>query len=203
MKIICVGRNYVKHIEELNNVVLKEPAIFLKPETALLPEGEDFQIPSFSDNIHHEVEIVLRIGKRGKDISAEDAKNYIEDIGLGIDFTARDIQERLKEKKLSWELSKAFDGAAVVGNFIPARQISDFGAISFRLDKNAKSVQQGNSGHMIFSFESIISFVSKFFTLEKGDLIFTGTPEGVGKVVAGDILSGFIFGNQMFEITVK
>ncbi|MBL6962664.1 MAG: fumarylacetoacetate hydrolase family protein [Bacteroidetes bacterium] len=203
MKIICVGRNYVKHIEELKNVVLAEPAIFLKPETALISGESIFYIPDFSSNIHHELEIVLKIDKAGKNIPMEDAVSYFSEIALGIDFTARDIQDKLKSKKLSWELSKAFDQAAAIGNFIPVDGLNEPDQIAFYLMKNNEKVQEGRSSEMIFNFNYIISFVSKYFSLHAGDLIYTGTPKGVGPVEPGDVLKAYLEDNLNLEIRVK
>ncbi len=202
MKIICVGRNYVKHIEELKNVVLKEPAIFMKPATSLLSENEKFTIPSFSNNIHHEIEIVLQICKKGKDIELEKASSYFDKIALGIDFTARDVQDKLKDKKLSWELSKAFDGAAALGTLKDKDQFN-LADLNFHLLRNGTQVQKGNSQEMIFKFDYIISFVSTYFTLEPGDLIYTGTPSGVGQIQKDDVLEGFIEDQKVLEIGVK
>ncbi len=202
MNIYCIGRNYVKHIEELKNEIPEQPAVFMKPANAIL-EGEKFYLPSFSKEIHYETELIIKLGRKGRFISEENALEHIEAIGLGIDFTARDIQSMLKEKRLSWELSKAFTGSAVVGDFIPIDLFSSLDNIQFSLEKNGTVVQKGNSSHMIFSFEKIISFLSIYFELNPGDLIFTGTPEGVGPVEKGDLLCGFIFSNQMFEVTIQ
>ncbi|MBT7825185.1 MAG: fumarylacetoacetate hydrolase family protein [Bacteroidetes bacterium] len=203
MKIICVGRNYVKHIEELKNVVLEEPAIFLKPDSALIKGEQVFEMPSFSSNIHHELELVLKIDKKGKNILLEDASNYYSEIALGLDFTARDIQDKLKDKKLSWELSKAFDNAAAIGKFVSLKQLSNPEQIQFHLIKNEDLVQKGKSTEMIFNFDFIISFISRFFTLETGDLIYTGTPAGVGPIASGDILRGYLDNNLNLELKVK
>lgn len=203
MKIICVGRNYVKHIEELKNVVLEEPAIFLKPDSALIKGDQVFEMPSFSSNIHHELELVLKIDKKGKNILLEDALNYYSEIALGLDFTARDIQDKLKDKKLSWELSKAFDNAAAIGKFVSLKQLSNPEQIQFHLIKNEDLVQKGKSTEMIFNFDFIISFISRFFTLETGDLIYTGTPAGVGPIASGDILRGYLDNNLNLELKVK
>ena len=202
MKIICVGRNYIKHIEELNNPLPDEPAIFMKPHSSLLAAGQPFVIPSFSGNIHHEMEIVLRIGKRGRNVSLKEALTYVDALTAGIDFTARDIQDTLKEKRLSWELSKAFDGAAAAGAFIPVKNTIDLENIDFELRINDEIRQKSNSRFMIFSFANIISFVSLFFTLDQGDLIYTGTPEGVAAVKSGDRLEGFINGQILLQLDV-
>jgi acylpyruvate hydrolase len=203
MKILAIGRNYSEHAKELNNPVPTEPVVFLKPDTALLREGKAFYHPDFSNDIHYEVELVVKIGKEGKHISEKFAKNYIEAIGIGIDFTARDIQEKCKQKGLPWEIAKAFDHSAPIGNFIPVSEIEDLRNISFSLQKNNETVQKGNSSDMIFSFEQIISYLSKRFTLKKGDLIFTGTPVGVGKINIGDHYEAFIGSQSLLRLEVK
>jgi len=203
MKIICVGRNYVKHIEELQNVVLSEPAIFLKPETSLMKQGEAFAIPDFSENIHHELELVLKVQKQGKNIDINNAKQYYNEIALGIDFTARDVQDKLKEKKLSWELAKAFDNAAAIGNFVSIENLENKEQIEFHLTKNGETVQRGRSTEMIFNFDHIVSFVSRYFLLEEGDLIYTGTPAGVGPVKETDVLKGYLEGELNLEVKIK
>jgi acylpyruvate hydrolase len=202
MKIICIGRNYAEHAKELNNPLPKEPVFFLKPDTALIKKNQAFYIPEFSNDIHHEVELVLHICKVGKNISEQFAHKYYDKITAGIDFTARDVQTHCKEKGLPWEKAKAFDGSAPIGRFLP---ITDFKerAVNFHLEVNEKKVQQGTSADMIFSFNKIISFVSAFFTLKIGDLIFTGTPAGVGKVNEGDKLSAFIEDLKVIEFRVK
>ncbi|MES2688933.1 MAG: fumarylacetoacetate hydrolase family protein [Bacteroidota bacterium] len=202
MKIFCVGRNYSEHAKELGNAIPENPVIFSKPDTALLKNGEAFYLPDFSTDIHHEVELVIRISKMGKKIQEKFEGSYFNEIGLGIDFTARDLQTRLKEKGLPWELAKGFDGSAPLGGFISAGEI-DLGNINFSLTKNGERVQQGNTAQMIFSFEQIVSFVSQYFTLKVGDLIYTGTPAGVGKVNIGDRLEGFIEDQQMLTCEVK
>jgi acylpyruvate hydrolase len=203
MKIICIGRNYVKHIEELKNEVPGEPVVFMKPDSALLQKNRPFYIPEFSQNLHHEVELVIRIKQIGKNISKQFAHRYYEEIGLGIDFTARDMQDELRAKGLPWEKSKAFDHSAVLSNeFVPTSQL-DLKNISFRLDINDNTVQEGNSNQMIYDFDDIISHVSKYFTLKIGDLIYTGTPAGVGAVKIGDHLHGYISDKQMFSFKVK
>jgi acylpyruvate hydrolase len=191
MKIICIGRNYVDHAKELNNPVPTEPVVFMKPPTALLLDERPFYYPEFTSDLHYELELVLKIGKNGRHIQPEFAESYIEEIGLGIDFTARDIQDRCKKNGHPWEIAKAFDHSAVIGGFISAAEL-DFNAISFELEKNKKIVQRGSSGDMIFSFAEIIVYVSKFFRLQMGDYIFTGTPAGVGSVQIGDCLEGFL-----------
>ncbi len=202
MKILCVGRNYSDHAKELGNAVPENPVIFSKPDTALLKNGEPFYIPSFSNDVHHEIELVIKINKVGKKIQEKFARNYFSEIGLGIDFTARDKQNELKAKGLPWELAKAFDGSAPIGNFINIENI-DLKNIDFSLQKNGQLVQQGNTSQMIFSFEQIVSFVSQYFTLKVGDLIYTGTPAGVSQVNIGDHLEGFIGNESMLICEVK
>ena len=201
MKILCIGRNYAEHAQELGNEVPTEPVIFMKPDTAIL-KGNDFYIPEFSQDIHYELEVVLKISKGGKYISEENAPQYFNEIGLGIDFTARDLQSKLKEKGLPWELSKGFDGSAVVSNFYQKENF-DIKNLNFSLLKNKEEVQNGNTSLMIFSPEKIIAFVSKYFTLKVGDLIFTGTPKGVGKVSENDILEAFLEKEKVFDIRVQ
>lgn len=203
MKILAIGRNYSEHAKELNNPVPTEPVVFMKPDTALLREGKAFYHPEFSNDIHYEVELVVKIGKEGKHISEKFAKNYIDSIGIGIDFTARDLQENCKQKGLPWEVAKAFDHSAPIGNFININEISDIHTIDFSLKKNDEIVQQGNSSQMLFNFEQIISYLSKRFTLKKGDLIFTGTPAGVGKINIGDKLEAFIGSESMLRLEIK
>ena len=204
MKIICVGRNYVAHAKELNNEVPDEPVLFLKPDTALLRNNDPFYIPDWSGNIHHEVELIVRINRIGKYIDKKFAHRYYEEIGLGIDFTARDVQDKLKEKGLPWEKSKAFDHSAVIcREFLNIDTLPDRNTINFRLDINGKAVQHGNSSLMIFSIDNIISHVSKYFTLKIGDLIYTGTPAGVGPITIGDRLEGYLEGQKMFDFFVK
>ncbi|HEY8929165.1 MAG TPA: fumarylacetoacetate hydrolase family protein [Mucilaginibacter sp.] len=203
MKIIAIGRNYAEHAKELNNPVPGVPVIFMKPETALLKDNKPFYHPDFSEDIHHEIEIVIKISKEGKHISEQFAGNYFEEIGLGVDFTARDIQSKHKEKGLPWELAKAFDNSAPVSKFVPKSQFADLRDINFKLDVNGETRQQGNTSFMLFSFEYIISFVSQYVTLKKGDLIYTGTPQGVAKVSVGDRLEGFIETEKMLDFYVK
>jgi len=202
MKILCVGRNYSEHAKELGNAVPENPVIFSKPDTALLKNGEAFYLPSFSNDVHHEVELVIKINKVGKKIQEKFARNYFSEIGLGIDFTARDVQSELKAKGLPWELAKAFDGSAPIGNFINMENM-DLKNIDFSLQKNGQVVQKGNTAQMIFSFEQIVSFVSQYFTLKVGDLIYTGTPAGVSQVNIGDKLEGFIGNESMLICEVK
>ncbi|MBU2526905.1 MAG: fumarylacetoacetate hydrolase family protein [Bacteroidetes bacterium] len=201
MKLICIGRNYADHITELANQRPTEPVIFLKPDTAVLNDESPFVIPDFSENVHHEVELIIKIGKTGKHITPEFASQYFDEIGLGIDFTARDLQDQLKNKGLPWEKSKAFDSSAVVGDFLPKSNFADLNNIPFSLQKNGETVQDGNSSLMLWKMEELICYTSTFFTLKKGDLIFTGTPAGVGKVDAGDVLKGFI--NEQLMFTTK
>jgi len=192
MKIICIGRNFAGHAKELNNPVLTRPVIFMKPATALLVNGKPFYYPDFTKNLHHELEVVLKICKNGKAILPQFAHSYYEEVTLGIDFTARDIQDELKQKGHPWEISKSFDGSAVVGKFVPLEKVSCDGNIEFRLRKNGEVVQHGNTRDMITSFDQLIVYVSQYFRLLQGDLIFTGTPAGVGPVQIGDELQGFI-----------
>jgi len=203
MKIIAIGRNYAEHAKELNNPVPTSPVIFMKPDTALLKDNKPFYHPDFSQDVHHEIEVVLKISKEGKHISEKFAANYYEEIALGIDFTARDIQQRQKEKGLPWELAKAFDNSAPVSNFLPKAQFADLYALNFNLDVNGESRQVGNTKDLIFSFEFIIAFVSRYITLKKGDLIFTGTPQGVAKVNVGDRLEGYLEGEKLLDFYIK
>jgi len=202
MKIICIGRNYAKHIEELHNERPADPVIFMKPDSAILLKNNPFFIPPFSEDIHYEVELLVRIKKIGKFIEEKFAHKYYDEIGLGIDFTARDLQSRLKEKGLPWEKAKAFDGSAVIGEFVPKSTL-DPDNIHFQLIRNGQTVQDGNSSHMLWKIDALISYVSQFFTLKIGDIIFTGTPEGVGRVQAEDTLEGILEGRRMFQIRVK
>ena len=192
MKIICIGRNYTDHIEELSNERPKEPVIFIKPDSAVLPKEQDFYRPEFSNDIHYEVELLVKIQKVGKHIAEEFASNYYDEIGLGIDFTARDLQTQLKQKGLPWEKSKGFDGSAVIGKWVSKAQFENLENISFSLEKNGVQVQSGNSGLMLWKIDEIIAYVSQFFMLKKGDVIFTGTPAGVGPVQENDVLVGKI-----------
>lgn len=202
MKIICIGRNYVKHIEELANEKPKHPVVFLKPDSSILPKKTPFFIPPFSDDVHYEVEVLVKINRVGKHISPKFAPKYYDQIGLGIDFTARDVQKECKEKGLPWEKAKGFDGSAVIGNFYP-KQDFDLTNLSFQLKMNAEVVQEGNTNEMLWGIDELISYVSQYFTLKKGDVIFTGTPAGVGKVKENDILEGIIEGKEAFKIKVK
>ena len=203
MKIICIGRNYADHISELNNERPTEPVIFLKPDSSILPNKNPFVIPAFSNDIHHEVEILVKICKVGKHIDAKFAHKYYEEIGLGIDFTARDVQSNLKEKGLPWEKAKAFDHSAVIGNFTSKKNYTSLENINFELKSNGITVQQGNTSLMLWKIDELISYVSQYFTLKIGDIIFTGTPKGVAKVSEGDVLEGFIEGKSMFKIQIR
>lgn len=203
MKIICIGRNYVAHIEELKNERPTEPVIFMKPDTAVLLKKFPFVIPEFTNDVHYEVEILIKINKVGKYIEPKFAHKYYDEIGLGIDFTARDLQEQLKAKGLPWEKAKGFDGSAVIGNFVPKETFSSMENIDFSMTKNGETVQQSNSNSMLFKIDELIAEVSKYFTLKKGDIIFTGTPEGVGAVLPNDVLEGFLNNQSMFRINVK
>ena len=203
MKIICIGRNYAEHAKEMNAAVPTEPVFFLKPDTALIKENQPFYYPDFSKEIHHEVELVLKINKAGKNIGSEFAHKYYDEIGIGIDFTARDLQAKCKEKGLPWEKAKAFDGSAPVGSFINKKELGDLNNIEFRLNVNGKEVQKGNTKDLLFSFDAVIAYVSKFFTLKTGDLIYTGTPEGVGPVAIGDQLEAFIGDKSLLAFEIK
>ncbi len=203
MKIFCVGRNYGEHAKELGNAVPENPVIFSKPDTALLKNNDPFYLPDFSNDVHHEIELVIKICKTGKKIEEQFANNYFNEIGLGIDFTARDLQSQLKAKGLPWELAKGFDGSAPLGNFISVNSSLVENGINFSLKKNGTIVQQGNSNEMIFSFAKIVAFVSNYFTLKVGDLIYTGTPAGVSKVSIDDKLEGFIETELMLTCEVK
>lgn len=204
MKIICIGRNYTAHIAELENERPMDPVVFLKPDTAILLHKMPFFIPPFSNDVHHEVEVVVKINRIGKHIEKKFAHKYYQEIGLGIDFTARDLQESLKNSGLPWEKAKAFDGAAVVSrDFIDKENLGDLTNLSFELHKNDVLQQSGNTSYMLWDIDSIIAYVSQFFTLKIGDLIFTGTPAGVSRVQDGDMLKGFLAGHEMFDIKVK
>ncbi len=202
MKIICIGRNYVEHISELENERPEEPVIFLKPDTAVLSKNADFYIPAFSDDVHHEIELVVKIDKVGKYIDAKFAQKYYSEITVGIDFTARDLQKKLKDKGLPWEKAKAFDGSAIVGTFVPVSTLN-IDNLNFELHKNGKSQQKGNTQQMLWKVNELIAYASQFFTLKKGDLIFTGTPSGVSKVVTDDTLEGHLEGQLVFKVNVK
>ena len=204
MKIICIGRNYSEHARELNNEIPEEPIIFMKPDSALLRNNEPFYIPGFSNDVHYECELIVRVNRLGKNIEKRFAHRYYDEIGLGIDFTARDLQKKLKDKGLPWEKSKGFDrSAAISPEFMPVEEIKDRGSIKFELKKNGETVQSGDSAYMLFSIDELICNISKFFTIKIGDLIYTGTPAGVGPVAIGDRLEGFLEGRKMFDIDVK
>ncbi len=204
MKIICIGRNYSDHVRELNNEIPDEPVIFMKPDSALLRNNDPFYIPDFSRNVHYECELIVRISRLGKNIEPRFANRYYNEVGLGVDFTARDLQNKLRDTGLPWEKAKGFDRSAVISaNFVKRDHLPDFNAIKFELKKNSETVQQGDSAYMLFSIDEIISQVSKYFTLKIGDLIYTGTPSGVGPVAIGDRLEGFLEGEKMFDFQVK
>ena len=203
MKIICIGRNYVDHISELKNERPSEPVIFMKPDSAILLKQHPFVIPEFSNDVHHEVEILVKINKVGKYIDAKFSHKYYDEIGLGIDFTARDLQSKLKEKGLPWEIAKAFDGSAVISDFLSIKEFDSLENINFELRCNSEIVQKGNTNQMLWKIDEIIAYVSQYFTLKKGDIIFTGTPSGVAKVHPNDILEGFIENKQLFKIQIK
>ena len=203
MKIIAIGRNYAEHAKELNNPVPAVPVIFMKPDTAIIKDNKPFYHPDFSEDVHHEIEIVLKISKEGKHINQKFAAGYYDEIALGVDFTARDIQSRHKEKGLPWELAKAFDGSAPISNFVPKSKFADIYDLNFKLDINGEVRQQGNTRDLLFPFENIIAFVSQYITLKKGDLIFTGTPPGVSKVKVGDRLEGYLEDEKLLDFYVK
>jgi 2-keto-4-pentenoate hydratase/2-oxohepta-3-ene-1,7-dioic acid hydratase in catechol pathway len=200
MKIICIGRNYIDHVDELENKKPSSPVIFLKPETAVILKNKPFFIPDYSTEIHYEVEILVKIKKLGKSIETKFSHKYYDQVGLGIDFTARDLQSELKKNGLPWEKSKAFDGSALIGKWVNKNEFNDLNNIKFSLNKNGKSVQSGNTFDMLWNINELISEVSKFFTLKIGDVIFTGTPSGVGKVSENDLLEGFINEKKFFSI---
>ncbi len=203
MKIICIGRNYAEHAKEMNAPVPTEPVLFMKPETALLQKNLPFYYPEFSKDIHYEVELVLKISKMGRHIEHQFANRYYDEIGIGIDFTARDIQAKCKEKGLPWEKAKAFDHSAPIGKFLPKTRFPLMDDIHFHLDVNGKKVQQGNTQDLLFSFDKLIAYASQFFTLKKGDLIYTGTPEGVGPVKIGDRLEAYIGEEKLLDFEIK
>jgi len=204
MKIICIGRNYSEHAKELGNEAQKEPLFFLKPDSAILPKRVPFYIPEFTDDLHFEVELLVKINRLGKHIEERFANEYYNQIGLGIDFTARDLQQECKSKGLPWEKAKAFDGSAIIGKeFIDKSEFESVQNISFSLNKNGEQVQIGNSKDMIFTIDQIISYVSQFFTLKIGDIIYTGTPAGVGPVKIGDKLEGYIGAKQLISLDIK
>lgn len=203
MKIICIGRNYAAHADELKNEVPRDPVFFLKPDTAIIRNNKPFFLPDFSRELHHEIEIVLKVGRVGKNIQPNFAHRYYQEIGLGIDFTARDLQQKAKEKGLPWEIAKAFDGSAPISKFLPKENFNELKNIQFHLDINGKTVQTGNTKDLLFHFDTIISYLSKFMTLKMGDYIFTGTPAGVGPVKIGDKLEGYIEDNKLLDFYVR
>ncbi|MGI9553095.1 MAG: fumarylacetoacetate hydrolase family protein [Aurantibacter sp.] len=203
MKLICIGRNYAGHIKELDNERPKDPVVFIKPDSAILPKGQDFYIPEFTDEVHYEVELLVKIKKVGKHIQAEFAPSYYNEIGLGIDFTARDLQSELKAKGLPWEKAKCFDGSAVIGKWVDKSEFKDLNDLDFSLLKNGTEVQKGNTALMLWNLDELISYVSKFFMLKKGDIIFTGTPAGVGKIEPNDYLAGLLQGQKLFSVKIK
>ncbi len=203
MKIICIGRNYASHIEELQNERPTEPVVFMKPDSAVLLKQHPFVIPEFSQEIHHEIELIVKISKVGKHIDTKFAHKYYDEISVGIDFTARDVQDHLKAKGLPWEKAKSFDGSAVIGEFLPKKQFNSLENITFELTNNNKTVQKGNASLMLWKIDELISFVSEYFTLKIGDIVFTGTPEGVAVVKPEDVLEGFLEGNKLFSIKIK
>jgi 2-keto-4-pentenoate hydratase/2-oxohepta-3-ene-1,7-dioic acid hydratase in catechol pathway len=203
MKIICIGRNYVAHARELNNEVPSSPVFFMKPDSALVISNRPFFYPEFSRDVHHELEVVIRINRLGKSIEEKYAGRYFNELGLGVDFTARDLQAEQKKKGLPWEIAKGFDYSAPISEFFPLSEFKDIHKLSFRLDLNGKTVQDGNTSLMIFSFEKIIAYVSRFMTLKTGDLIFTGTPAGVGPVAIHDRLEAYLEGKKVMDFPVK
>jgi 2-keto-4-pentenoate hydratase/2-oxohepta-3-ene-1,7-dioic acid hydratase in catechol pathway len=203
MKLICIGRNYVDHIEELNNERPAEPVVFIKPDSSILPKEQDFYLPNFTSDVHHEVEVLVKIKKVGKHIDVEFAHTYYDEVGLGIDFTARDIQQKLKDKGLPWEKAKGFDGAAVIGQWVDKNTLGNLNQLQFGLVKNGQWVQQASTALMLWSIDELIAHVSTYFTLKKGDIIFTGTPAGVSRVQEGDVLEGFIGAESFFKVNVQ
>jgi 2-keto-4-pentenoate hydratase/2-oxohepta-3-ene-1,7-dioic acid hydratase in catechol pathway len=203
MKIICIGRNYTNHIAELKNERPTEPVVFMKPDSAVLLKQHPFVIPEFSEEIHHEIEIIVKINKVGKYIEPKFAHKYYDEISVGIDFTARDLQDKLKAKGLPWEKAKAFDGSAVIGDFVPKNDFVSMENLTFELTNNSKTVQKGNTSLMLWKIDELVSYVSQYFTLKIGDIIFTGTPEGVAAVKPNDVLEGFLEDKKLFRIQVK
>jgi 2-keto-4-pentenoate hydratase/2-oxohepta-3-ene-1,7-dioic acid hydratase in catechol pathway len=203
MKIICVGRNYADHIEELKNERPQEPVLFMKPDTAVLQKQFPFVIPEFTNDVHHEIELVVKINKVGKYIDVKFAHKYYDEVTVGLDFTARDAQERLKTKGLPWEIAKAFDGSAVIGDFVPKTNFESLDNVNFELTNNGRIAQNGNTQHMLWKVDELIAEISKYFTLKTGDVIFTGTPKGVAKVSPGDVLEGFLEGQKLFKVQIK
>jgi len=203
LKIICVGRNYAAHIAELENERPEHPVLFIKPDTSLLQKKQPFFIPHFTDDIHYEVELVVRIDRIGKHIEPQFAPKYYSHLALGIDFTARNVQQELKAKGLPWEKAKAFDGSALVGDWVPKTALPNLDSIAFSLEKNGEIVQRGNSAQMLWKIDDLISYCSTFFTLKIGDILFTGTPAGVGAVAEGDLLTGFLESKEAFSVKIK
>jgi 2-keto-4-pentenoate hydratase/2-oxohepta-3-ene-1,7-dioic acid hydratase in catechol pathway len=203
MKILAIGQNYIEHNKELNSKNPTEPVVFMKPDSAILKNNKPFYIPDFTEELHYETELIVKINRLGKNIASKFADRYYAEIGLGVDFTARDIQRRLKENGHPWEVCKAFDNSAVIGNFLPVSELGNVQEIEFRLEINGKVVQKGNSSDMIFPVNELIAYTSRFFTLKIGDILFTGTPVGVGKVFPGDRLEGYIFEKKMFDFKIK
>jgi 2-keto-4-pentenoate hydratase/2-oxohepta-3-ene-1,7-dioic acid hydratase in catechol pathway len=203
MKIICIGRNYTNHIAELQNEGPTEPVVFMKPDSAVLLKQHPFVLPEFSNEVHHEIELIVKINKVGKYIEPKFAHKYYDEISVGIDFTARDLQDQLKSKGLPWEKAKAFDGSAVIGEFVSKEQFASLDDVNFELLKNGAVAQKGNSSLMLWKIDELVAYVSQFFTLKIGDIIFTGTPEGVAAVQPNDVLEGYIEGQQLFRIQVK
>jgi 2-keto-4-pentenoate hydratase/2-oxohepta-3-ene-1,7-dioic acid hydratase in catechol pathway len=203
MKIICIGRNYTNHIAELQNERPTEPVVFMKPDSAVLLKQHPFVLPEFSNEVHHEIELIVKINKVGKYIEPKFAHKYYDEISVGIDFTARDLQDQLKLKGLPWEKAKAFDGSAVIGEFVSKEQFASLADVNFELLKNGAVAQKGNSSLMLWKIDELVAYVSQFFTLKIGDIIFTGTPEGVAAVQPNDVLEGYLEGQQLFRIQVK
>lgn len=203
MKIICIGQNYLEHINELNSAIPEEPVFFLKPDTALLLDNKPFYIPDFSNDIHHEVEIVLKINRLGKNIAEQFAHKYYDELTVGIDFTARDVQKVQKTKGLPWEKAKGFDSSAPIGKLVSKEKLPAMNNLNFHLNINGKTVQKGNTSDLLFAFDKIISFISQFITLKIGDLIFTGTPVGVGAVKIGDKLEAFLQDEKLLAFNIK
>lgn len=203
MKIFAIGQNYIEHNKELNSKNPTEPVVFMKPDSALLKNNKPFYIPDFTQELHYETEIIIRFNRLGKNIESKFSHRYFAEVGLGVDFTARDLQRKLKAEGKPWEISKAFDNSAVIGNFLPVAEINSIQNIQFRLDLNGKTVQQGNSADMIFPVNELIAYVSRYFTIKIGDILFTGTPAGVGTVAIGDRLEGYIYDKKMFDFFIK
>ena len=203
MKLICVGRNYAEHIAELSNERPSEPVIFIKPDSAVLPKKQAFFIPQFTNEVHYEVEVLVKINRVGKHIEPKFAHKYFDEIGLGIDFTARDLQGKLKEKGLPWEKAKGFDGSAVIGRWVSKKDYGELNNLNFTLSRNGEVVQRGNTGQMLWKIEELLAHVSQYFTLKKGDILFTGTPSGVGKITANDYLSACLEGQELLTVKIK